>query len=536
MKYAEIAERYLPWLFIAFIVSQNLSTAFVEGDDASTILYHALGRDIALQKPYSAYHSFFDFLLSFLPANNINLLIYAALALSVLGGLITLWFLDKLTNTHVKGFLLVIFIAVPEWLFMVLYINPSILAMGFYVLAFYLLWLNVKADHTRKYWLLASLAMSIAIALRWSFLIGTFVFIPLFFMKRDFSFYNVKDWWRLVVLRMSWLFLPLSVLGAIILIWISGYEPQQVLEIMLWGQSYMSDKTLNPLVALSNLSAFITPAFVILFLVGIFFTIKEKIWWILMVFVMGGIPFVILGFDTSFKYNLTWLLPVMLILSIGLKKIQVASKPLKVLFYIILVFPWIFGVQVLDTRYTWGPGLEMQLKLNKEYQGVQEGQRLFNPSFKAGLAMPNAEGVRPLYGYGDALLRGRWKKFNLERETERFALAEYVSKNRCLIVADRPVAIMQMPFLQLGYQFNESSIRGNGVWSRKLVHSNKSEIWFIAPGDFTSTKDFVELIKSETTNGEASCAGIYATFPKMTLELQDIYPEIIIESGFTAHF
>ena len=60
------------WIFIviivfAFIYAESLTFVYVEGDDASSMAYHLLGRNKDLQPVYSAYQGMMDKMLSVLP-------------------------------------------------------------------------------------------------------------------------------------------------------------------------------------------------------------------------------------------------------------------------------------------------------------------------------------------------------------------------------------------------------------------------------------------------------------------------------------
>ena len=51
----------------------SLTFVYVEGDDATSIVYHAMGRDRSVQPAYSAYHGMMDVFLGWLPADEIVL-------------------------------------------------------------------------------------------------------------------------------------------------------------------------------------------------------------------------------------------------------------------------------------------------------------------------------------------------------------------------------------------------------------------------------------------------------------------------------
>ena len=66
---------WILFVIVLFSVVYQLSgeLVYVDGDDATSIAYHLLGRDITQQRPYSPYHGMMDKALSFIPAQE-NLL------------------------------------------------------------------------------------------------------------------------------------------------------------------------------------------------------------------------------------------------------------------------------------------------------------------------------------------------------------------------------------------------------------------------------------------------------------------------------
>ena len=82
VKYA-----YFFYVLLFFILALTaLNFNYVEGDDASTILHHTLGRDSNLQPVYSPYHSMIDTMLSLVPSQNEGTLRYVSVIASFLSG------------------------------------------------------------------------------------------------------------------------------------------------------------------------------------------------------------------------------------------------------------------------------------------------------------------------------------------------------------------------------------------------------------------------------------------------------------------
>ena len=124
----------------------TLNFNYIEGDDAYTVLHHALGRDRILQPTYSSYHSMFDTLLNLLKFENEIWLRYFSIGISFLFGLISLILfahLSYIKSLNIKSSAISVLILlpfiIPEILFNSLIINPSLLSITFILAAHILL-------------------------------------------------------------------------------------------------------------------------------------------------------------------------------------------------------------------------------------------------------------------------------------------------------------------------------------------------------------------------------------------------------------
>lgn len=517
-----------PWLLFVWVIFQNLSLNFVEGDDASTVLYHVLGRNPALQKPYSAYHSFFDFILSVIPAVQVNLIISTALALSVFGGLLTYWGLERITDKGAHFFLFALLLAQPEWLFMVLYINPAILAMGLFVMAFFLLQRH-QLKPRKKILLLASILFGLAIAVRWSFVLGFFTFLPFLLVDKNYQINRV--WWHLrnIIGHATFWFFPISLFFAFSFVIISGYSLKEFFEILVWGKNYITDYKISLKVAISDLSGYLSLATVLMITTGFLMAFKTKNWWTILVVVFSLLPFFVLGFDTSFKYNLTLMPALVLIMYLGWQSVMQQNFYKRLAFIFLLILPWFLGIQVDNQNIAWGPGLELQYKKpsQEQLQEVKFG-------LQAGLAMPNAEGVRPLWGYADALVWGAWKKFIVERAEERHALALQSLHQNCILFMDRPVALIQMAFVQNGFELKPAVLNSSSnCWNRTMKHSSLGfETILVTPGDFEGIDAFSNMITKQRKS-KNYCTMAYLSFPSLMTDLVAHQPDFFPLSATT---
>ena len=87
-----MTRRIPPWtIFVvaafALVYALNQTFVYVEGDDATSIAFHALGRSADLQPPYASYNGMMDFLLGLLPASE-PVVRVTAISLTMLGGVL----------------------------------------------------------------------------------------------------------------------------------------------------------------------------------------------------------------------------------------------------------------------------------------------------------------------------------------------------------------------------------------------------------------------------------------------------------------
>ena len=135
-----LLHQYAFWIIAAFalVFACSHRFAYVEGDDATSIAFHVLGRDASLQPPYSAYNGMMDKLLGFLPANE-SVLRVAAFGISSLAAVIFVILALKLVfdwmgnvpPAHRVTIALITLAACPELFFLGMAYTPGLVAMCF---------------------------------------------------------------------------------------------------------------------------------------------------------------------------------------------------------------------------------------------------------------------------------------------------------------------------------------------------------------------------------------------------------------------
>ena len=182
---------------LVYIFTLNLN--YVEGDDATTVLYHLCGRNHNIQKPYAPYNSGFDYLLHFSQANE-PILRSIAIHLSFFFGWLVMClsaifldvaFSDKSSKAKYIFLYLLPFI-IPDFIFHSLIVNSANISFAFALLSIIFFMLFFKKG-SWKYFVISILFLGIAIPFRWSILtiFPVFYSLQLLYNEKSF-FYRIK--------------------------------------------------------------------------------------------------------------------------------------------------------------------------------------------------------------------------------------------------------------------------------------------------------------------------------------------------------
>jgi hypothetical protein len=441
----------------------TLNLNYVEGDDASTILYHLCGRNAEIQKPYGAYNSGLDYLLQISGlTDEPSLRSFAVLASFVSGWLvlcfsaifIDLFFENKPEKARFVFLLLLPFI-IPDFIFHSLIVNATNISFAFAMpgVIFYLLYLR---KNQWKHFILSIIFMAIAIPFRWSIL----TIFPLFYglllicghgegLLKKFIFTGLHNAITLVL--------------GIILIGISGYDFQSVYNTIIWGSNSVENFELSMVSIFATLSPFLTASFAMLLAFGLWAGIykKNKIEILkngAFIF-LSALPYFILGFFPSFKFFMT-MIPMLLVVAAAGYFYLSEFKFFKAALMLAIFLPWFIGIKVDATGTTAGPGFEQsiagKIQKNASFNEKNADARIkiksARPYFGGGFYIPTLEGPRPLFGYFYVIFTG-WKKniqaFTDERET---AISLLKKDKNYIYIQDRRTAYMQCDFFKHGYK------------------------------------------------------------------------------------
>lgn len=438
---------YLLLYLLLFFFALNFN--YVEGDDAATVLYHLCGRNPEIQQPYAAYNSGMDFLLEHSGLTSEPGLRIFAVAVSFVSGLLILVFsvlllellFEKSEMTGARSrlyFYLVLPFLIPDVFFHSLIVNPSNISFALLLvsLLFYIRFL--KGKH-RKDLILAMALFAVSVPFRWTMLIALPLYAGFFLYFYPLANYPKQTWLLAGKIALA---NAAGVLLSIVLIGISGYDPDRIRKTIASTANYLEKSDVSVLGMLASGTAFLTPGLLLL----VFFallriyalhksgkSVSVRIFGLLLLSVS---PFFLFGFYPLYKYSMTFLPALFVLLLLGFDYLRY-QKVLRGIFVAAVFLPWLIGIEIDASGTFCGPGFELNMnKIVAQGQNVK-GENPDNrikikkvrPVFASGFYMPMPEGPRPLYGYFYALFGGQWKEQIAVFTHERDQLYAFLEKN-----------------------------------------------------------------------------------------------------------
>ena len=485
---------FIVFYFIAIgliVYFTALTFHYIEGDDASTILYHLMGRNKAIQLPYAAYHSMFDYILCFLPRNESILLSFSML-LSYIFSFILIILLayytykyiniknannDENINKYILYFLLIIPFLIPEFIFFGLLYNPTVIGMSL-LIGSYLLFLNNKSWKNR---LLCILLFGIGISFRWNLaMFGVTFIVELIWeiVQKDNTKNNIIN---------NVLFVLGLILSPFLFIYISGYSPKDFFEILLWGKSYVDKIDFSLFSFLGCGASMFTPLFIILFILGIIRQIVTKDFKILILLVCNEIPLLLFKTGLLPKMLITLFPFILIICCTGfIYLVKNRNYIINSIVVFLLFVPWFVGVNINVDNTLWGPGFEKKTTLAKHnYESNNSrnpNKRLKNMKVKmkinGGFAIPTPEGARPFWGYFYVIFGGQWKQMFVNFYEEMDNSINFSKRTNSYLILDTRFSYIQCILFKKGYKCNTKFITDSSqnIYYRKFISGTDSVI------------------------------------------------------------
>ena len=416
---------------------------------------------------------------------------------------------------------------IPDFIFHSLIVNPTNISFAFALLSLILF----LRDNENKYYLFWSIIlMAIAIPFRWSMLL----FYPLFISISLLICNSKKD--INLLLKKALFHHFASFLIGLFFIFITGYSLNDVYQIILWGNSYMESKEVSVLSLLATGSAFITPSVGLLVFLALIPIIKKgkfknlRYYFLLFPF----LPYLFLGFTPSFKFLITLIPVLLLVMYIGFDYVN-QNKVMSIVVFSSILFVWIAGVKLDVSGSLYGDGFGFKKNMQKLSQTINEKNtdsrikiKSINPALDGGFYMPMLEGPRPLYGYFYVLFGGLWKK-NIEdfANIRNIIVRKVTSDSKVYYLQDRKTAFVQSDFFRFGLKANTNFFEKGKICYRKFYKDSKIVTLNVVPNDVSKSDFVIQKMK------ENKKVIFRSSYPSLILSVYNSCDNVIILDPFT---
>jgi hypothetical protein len=506
------------FLLFVYLYFFTLNFNYVEGDDASTILYHLCGRNAQIQQPYASYNSGLDFLLEISQLHSeVSLRTFAVLVSFVSGFLVLCLFTvfldvffdkgEKVSTKNKLYFYILLPFIVPDIIFHSLIVNSAYISFVF-LLASLILFIKFLKTNRNLFLYFSTLLFAIAIPFRWTMLIA----LPLY-MGFALYYYPIQYYSKNTLL----LFLKIAtanvvgVILALFFIYITGYNLVDFYNTVVATTGYIENSDKSALVYLSTASAFLTPSLLFLVLLGCIAVYQQnkkrpKYGLSMLGLVLLSItPFFVVGFFPSYKFLMTLLPMLLIVMGIGFDFLS-QRKALLFVFLLLVIAPWFIGIQ-LDAKGTFcGPGFELNTQKTVGTKSMQENpdQRVkidgINLKLDAGFYLPMLEGPRPLYGYFYVLLGNGWKnQIDLFTQERQKTVAMLLQNKNVVYIQARKTAYFQCDLYGKGFSTQTDFIESKNILYRNFKNKNTAITMYVVP-DNCSKNDWIEHYFKTTTS------------------------------------
>jgi len=483
---------FFPTFFVYVIVFwRSLAFVYVEGDDATSIAYHLLGRNIDLQLPYSPYQGMMDTLLSIIPPQE-NLLRFIGFGLTSLACILFGYLLSRLVFEWNKGITptekpfvsLLILFAAPELFYLGLSYKPTLIAIDLLLLSHLLVRSinsgDVNSPKNRAIFIGSIILFALGVSFRWNTIVyGAVIAVDVFFITLQGIETRKKVRFVLIWGVLSILFSVIMILLSNIKFFDLSHAVNTLGMVLNQVGTDGSDAYLSMILGLSPL---FTPAMVILSMTGFFIIArkKDRVWIPVIVGFLGILPWLRSGAP---KNLITFIPELVLCFTFGLYAVWDVVKPVWLKYVIrgamlaVLVIPWVIGVQIVWGDTAWGPGFELKPFDRPEAKGNQ-----FNLVFASGSAFPTPGIPRPVYGYFDNLIGGTLKSFEQQISRENTLVVDTaISKNLPILMTSWSPDFFVIDLYTRGYVTKDGAYNVSGIgkdfYQREFVKGEGQPVW-----------------------------------------------------------
>lgn len=513
MKNTTVAILFYCFLYLLlFFFTLNFN--YVEGDDAATVLYHLCGHNPYVQKPYAAYNSGMDFLLRYSGLHSEQALRVLAVSLSFISGLLVLVFSVLLLETLFDRseattpgsrlyFYLILPFLMPDMIFHSLIVNSSNISFVFLLVSL-LLFIRYLKGKPDRYLICAMLFFAISIPFRWTMLIG----LP-FYAGFFLYFHPLQNYPRPIWLLAGKIFLAniAAVILSVLLIRITGYDLDGIRATIASATGYLEKSDVSILGMTAAGTAFLTPALLLLVVFAFvrIYTLQKsrkpmgmRAFWLVL---FSASPFFLLGFYPLYKYSMTFLPALFVLLLFGFDYLR-GKYMLRAVFMVSVFVPWLVGIQIDASGTFCGPGFEISMDKKSgsghNIQGNNPDKRVkiekVRPAFASGFYMPMPEGPRPLYGYAYVVFGG-WKSQIAKFTSEREAIFAFMTQHKnTAYFQDRPSSMFACDLYRHGFKTEGNFEPHAGIASRFFTKGKDTVAIHVVPGNAKSAwiKDYFD--------------------------------------------
>jgi hypothetical protein len=373
----------LNWLFVviaffSLVFFRSLEFLYVEGDDAYSIAYHVMGRNEGIQGYYSSYQKMMDVVLSILTPDE-SFLRHSALIITAIFTIITfslILFLvkDWTKNEKLPPFwvtTLAVMLAVPEIFYFGLVYSPTLVGFSFIISSHLLIHSVAKENsgldfHNKRHlmWFLVSVALfGLGVSFRWN--LGSYVvviFVELLNIRPGNCFEK-----RRIIIACSWGIA--GFLASVLMIRLSGvkfssltYQLTTASDVAALAGNLSNTNVSQWISSILSMSPMITPGFGLITVIGLYHIIRNRnMLWVTIIsglvialpwvksgnpkFLIVALPALIAGFCIGFSF--VW----------RENESTVRTYLSRFLTVIVLIVPWVIGVQAVLPGNAWGPFL-----------------------------------------------------------------------------------------------------------------------------------------------------------------------------------
>jgi hypothetical protein len=482
--YRGLLASYVAVVLLAFgiVYACSLSFVYVEGDDASTIAFHVLGRHPSVQRPYSPYHGMMDVILGLLPAREPILRVFAmgmtslaAVVFVILTLSVVFSWLGDFPDARKRIVAIVILLASPEFFYLGMIYTPSFVAMCLVLTAHLLLMRAATsgispAPQTKRRILivLSIILFGLGTACRWD--VGAYAIV--IFADLATLSVGVAGVSRLQALQAKQLlfsvcWLLLAATAAIAAIAASGYGVTQLFQVFHLAEDEISASH-SWLSTMGSFQTLFTPAFLLLGIVGFrqLVLTRSRLAFIVAIGMVPVLPYLL----SREPKMVMPAVPVMVLCVVeGFdmiwfpRRLRQSAAIRRLIIGLLLVGPWLVGIRANSPDTAWGPGFDVktygrQTRIDSAKAlavGTVDQHRIsvggMNLTDGGGLAIPTPEGPRPLGGHAAVLLGGGWRSLVNKLNDERSNVVRQAIIRGDPILQDNRNSYLLVQLVRMGF-------------------------------------------------------------------------------------